>query len=104
MGSRLIEMSGQRFGMLTVLRIGDTKRENSGCIYWRVRCDCGTEKDVAGTNLRNGKTRSCGDCVRSRGRLGTGLPDASPHARKPAPTWSGCADAIADLAACLGMR
>ena len=63
--SKFIDLTGQRFGKLTVLyRINDiisakgTKRSNWHCI-----CDCGTECDVAGDCLRKGNTKSCG-CIR----------------------------------------
>lgn len=54
----LIDMAGQRLGALAVL----TRIERAGlsAAYWRCRCSCGKETVVAGTNLRNGKTRSCG--------------------------------------------
>jgi len=29
-------------------------------VWWRCRCDCGTEKDVQGSQLRHGTSRSCG--------------------------------------------
>lgn len=55
------DMTGRRFGRLVVL-------EDAGPSYgrnhnWKVRCDCGTVFEVAGSNLRLGKTRSCG-CLR----------------------------------------
>lgn len=28
--------------------------------YWKCKCDCGNIITVRGTNLRNGKTKSCG--------------------------------------------
>lgn len=60
--SKLIDLTGQRFGRLTVLyRTNDIisangrKRSN-----WHCMCDCGTECDVAGDCLTRGKTQSCG--------------------------------------------
>ena len=57
----LIDITGQRFGRLTVLA-----RAGSGASHarWRVRCDCGKEKDVSGRHLRSGDIRSCG-CLRA---------------------------------------
>lgn len=54
-----IDMTGQRFGRLTVLRYEPEWKVG----YWRVRCDCGTEFDAEGQALRKGRTRSCG-CLR----------------------------------------
>ena len=52
-----IDIVGQRFGKLVVLRKADTPRK------WVCVCDCGTEKSFEGGNLRNGGTKSCG-CLR----------------------------------------
>lgn len=53
---------GDRFGRLTIVeRIGSDKRGES---LWLCKCDCGNEKIVTPTNLRNGSTKSCG-CLRS---------------------------------------
>lgn len=57
--SKLIDLTGQRFGRLTVLyRTNDIisangrKRSN-----WHCMCDCGTECDVAGDCLTRGKLK-----------------------------------------------
>lgn len=65
----LIDMTGQRFGRLTVLeRVEDYCLDYYGWTdrkaMWRCRCDCGAEVTVIGANLRRGATRSCG-CLRS---------------------------------------
>jgi hypothetical protein len=59
---RLIDLTGKRFGMLEALRPGGPRVLPSGYarLFWWVRCDCGTVKEVAGSNLRVGYTRSCG--------------------------------------------
>ena len=33
--------------------------------YFECQCDCGTIKEVANTNLSNGKSKSCGCCRHS---------------------------------------
>lgn len=53
------DLTGQRFTRLLVLSLSDRKR-TSRAYYWDVRCDCGVEKTVRGTELRNGKAKSCG--------------------------------------------
>jgi len=54
----LKDLTGQRFGKLFVLRRADSTPDWR--TMWRVRCDCGTEKDVKGDNLKAGSTTSCG--------------------------------------------
>lgn len=55
---RLIDLTGKRFGKLTVLyRNGQNK---CGQAIWHCKCDCGREKDIVGTSLRKGLTTSCG--------------------------------------------
>lgn len=53
-----IEMIGQRFGKLTVLKEGG--REANGMVLWFCQCDCGSFSIVRGDRLRSGKTKSCG--------------------------------------------
>lgn len=55
--SRLIDLTGQRFGMLMVMYRAEKHGKH---IYWHCKCDCGVEKDICGDNLRHGKTKSCG--------------------------------------------
>lgn len=50
---------GQRIGFLTVVAELPKISRPSARLY-RVRCDCGTEKAVLGTNMRPGRTTSCG--------------------------------------------
>ncbi len=54
-------MVGIRVGRLVVLSRGNNNEK--GCACWLVRCDCGTEKSVPGTALRDGSIKSCG-CYR----------------------------------------
>jgi hypothetical protein len=55
----LIDMSGQIFGRLTVIG-RSTKANSTGAVFWCCRCECGTETETSGVNLRSGQTRSCG--------------------------------------------
>lgn len=60
MGKKYLDLTGQRFGRLTVLnRVGPQK----GASMWKCRCDCGNEKIVCGAQLRAGHPLSCG-CLR----------------------------------------
>ena len=55
--SKLIDLTGQRFGRLVVVEMAERKK---GKTYWRCRCDCGEIKDVRGACLRKGRAKSCG--------------------------------------------
>ena len=59
---RFIDITGQRFGMLTALeyRQGDGNGTRS---KWLCKCDCGEYTLVESGVLRNLHTRSCG-CLR----------------------------------------
>ena len=52
------DLSGQRFGKLTVIkRKGTTKH---GKVIWECKCDCRNITKVTTCSLRTGNTRSCG--------------------------------------------
>lgn len=59
-----IDLTGKRFGRLTILRKSEDSRKSS--IYWKCKCDCGAIKDIDGSHLRRGYTNSCG-CIRKEG-------------------------------------
>lgn len=54
---KLIDLTGCRFGRLTVVRHVGMTGHNT---FWHCVCDCGNEVDVASHKLRTGHTRSCG--------------------------------------------
>ena len=51
------DLTGQRFGRLTVIEKSDKKGDN---VFWICRCDCGNIKTINGSSLRSGRTKSCG--------------------------------------------
>jgi len=55
--SKIISLTGKRFGLWTVLRQAE---KLNGLTAWQCRCDCGTVQDVRSQDLRSGKTKSCG--------------------------------------------
>lgn len=55
---KVINLSGQRFGKLTVLE--RTDNSSSGKSRWVCQCDCGNTTVVTLSNLRCGKVQSCG--------------------------------------------
>lgn len=54
---RKIELTGQRFGRLSVVR--EYGRQN-GHVTWLCQCDCGNTTITCTGDLRAGKTTSCG--------------------------------------------
>ena len=60
--ARKIDLTGQRFGKLTV--ICETEKVGEK-VHWLCRCDCGNEKSISTAQLRNGNTTSCGLCDHS---------------------------------------
>ena len=60
--TKIIDLTGQRFGKLLVVKQLPRERDENGKlkpIRWLCRCDCGNTCEVVGENLRGGK-RSCG--------------------------------------------
>lgn len=63
MGRHAIDLTGQRFGNLVVLR-----RQGSaegGQVIWQCRCDCGGGHSVLGQSLRRGLSQRCPACVKA---------------------------------------
>ena len=52
-----IDLTGERFGKLTVIEYAGSKNRSN---LWRCRCDCGCESIVSTGALRSGNTKSCG--------------------------------------------
>lgn len=53
----LVDLTGRRFGKLTVQSIGPKKSKRWS---WHCVCDCGELRICLGTNLTGDKTKSCG--------------------------------------------
>lgn len=56
--SLIIDLTGQKFGQLTVLSYVDMPNKKGS--YWECLCSCGNKKIVSSKNLKTGKTTSCG--------------------------------------------
>jgi hypothetical protein len=56
-----IDLTGKRFGKLTVLEYTNERR--NGSVMWLCKCDCGNTKLIRQQNLTKGNTVSCG-CFR----------------------------------------
>jgi len=58
-----VDLTGQRFGKLTV--VARSKNNKRGQARWRCLCDCGNDTVVWSGNLRSGSTTSCG-CLKPK--------------------------------------
>ena len=55
-----VDLTGQRFGRLTVIAMSEKKTEKYNKILWECECDCGGVKLVEAGDLRHGGVLSCG--------------------------------------------
>lgn len=63
----LIDLTGQKFGRLTVLKRDESKpKGHQQKVYWICKCDCGNVKSIPAQNLRNGTCQSCGCLQKER--------------------------------------
>ena len=61
MGRPIIDLTGQVFNRLTVIKRDDTKPMGAGkSAYWLCNCSCGNQKSVRMDKLKNGEVQSCG--------------------------------------------
>lgn len=60
--SKILEISGQRFGRLTAIEpTGES--DNYKCRLWRFHCDCGRDVVLPARTIMSGRQNSCG-CLR----------------------------------------
>lgn len=64
------DLTGKRFGRLLVTERTNNKKYTRWQVYYKVKCDCGIEKIVRGTSLKN-NTKSCG-CLQKEKARNTG--------------------------------
>lgn len=55
---KFIDLTGQKFGLLTVLKRHSASR--NGSIKWECLCECGNKTIVRGDGLKSGHVKSCG--------------------------------------------
>ena len=82
---KLIDLSGRRFGRLTVIKRAESNRKE---VYWVCQCDCGNIKTVRGSLLttKNKKrsVRSCTCLLKERASARQGvLTEKATEANKP---------------------
>lgn len=70
-----VDLTGQRFGLLTVVKKEKDYIQSNGRrrIQYLCRCDCGNEIIVKGDSLKGGHTKSCGclkleTCIKNLGK------------------------------------
>lgn len=56
---KFIDLTGQRFGRLTVIRLFDRSKYG---YRWECKCDCGGVKIALGSEIKRGYGTSCGRC------------------------------------------
>ena len=59
--SKLKDLTGQKFGKLTVIERAE--KDKRGNVQWLCECECGNKKVVRGYQLTSNKTKSCGCLV-----------------------------------------
>jgi len=62
MAGKFIDLTGQKFNRLAVVRF--VGRDDQGQSVWECICDCGNKKIAAGYNIKKGSVKSCG-CLRA---------------------------------------
>lgn len=62
----VIDLTGEKFGRLTVL--AHAGKTNDRKALWLCRCECGNETTTTGKRLRKGETLSCGCLMRETQR------------------------------------
>ena len=62
MGRKAIDITGQKFGKWLVLERVHKQTSNQAA-YWKCQCECGAIHEIAGIDLRAGKTVQCKHCA-----------------------------------------
>ena len=57
-----LDLTNQKFGKLTAISKAPSR---SGKTYWLCKCECGNEKEIQTSHLRNGSITTCG-CSKNR--------------------------------------
>jgi hypothetical protein len=64
--SEFIDLTGQIFGNLTVIKRAENVKSSQIIVQWFCRCSCGNNIIIQSATLRNGTVKSCG-CLNSLG-------------------------------------
>lgn len=69
-GGKIKDLTGMTFGLWEVKYM--TRLVESYGAYWWAKCKCGTEKEVRGSTLKSGGTKSCGCLGKYSDKYATG--------------------------------
>lgn len=68
MMGQMTDLSGERFGKLTVIEPTDQRK--NGYMVWKCRCDCGGRIEADSRRLKRGTVKNCGCIPKSNARNG----------------------------------
>ena len=73
--TKIEDYLGKKYGKLTVIGLGkkDNSKNKYHRTYFEVKCDCGENRIVDMSKLKNGHTKSCG-CTKDRSKMGNRKP------------------------------
>lgn len=57
---KLDDLTGRKFGKLTVIKRAQNTNANNQHVHWLCLCECGNETVVESEHLKTGHTKSCG--------------------------------------------
>lgn len=87
--AKVKDLTGKRFKKIKVLKFIET-REKSCHAYYLCKCDCGLIKEVRGSHLLNGNTKSCGCLSAENGaKFLKKYTKSTLHKGKNNPAWKG---------------
>lgn len=66
--AKKLELSGKKFGRLTVVGLSHSV---NGKTYWDVACECGEKRTILGASIKSGNTKSCGCLTEPHGKYGS---------------------------------
>ena len=64
-GQNVLNLTGQRFGKLVVIKKVESKNKQS---RWLCQCDCGNTKIAVGVQLKRGRIKSCGCLIAQKNK------------------------------------
>ena len=67
--SRYINLIGQKFGRLTVIKLDRIEKTKDHRVYWLCKCICGNTKSIRKDGLISGMVKSCGCLMKEISRV-----------------------------------
>ena len=69
MSRTIIDEKGNVYGDLDVISFEEVRKYGTKGAYWLCKCKCGNKKSISGVNLRNGSTKTCGECSKQNYKI-----------------------------------